>query len=214
MEKTSKLYGDLPIDLGRVDLDCFEMMFWLYLPVKLPYSKVIVPDTLKKYEILLDMVRDDLGDWEDKYVYMTAKTLWVNPDNTGNRAGWHSDGFLTDDLNYLWYDKNPTKFFCNGDKRYVFTKDHVVSLVEMDRLCESSGHSITYPEKHLLKLDERVLHKVDTDIDAGVRTFIKISVSNHPYRMVGNSINHSLTGNWTKFERGSERNCPANGGET
>lgn len=209
MEMTNSIYGEQPVDLGFVDLNCEEMMFWLYCPVKLPYSKVVIPDNLKKYKIILDKVKEDLKDWEDKFVYITAKTLWVNPENPGNRPGWHSDGFLTDDLNYIWCDSNPTVFFYNGDKRYAFSKDHSQSLVEMNNTCEYSGYHQKFPVKHLLKLDERVLHKIDTDIEPGLRTFAKVSVSRHPYKMKGNSINHELTGDWCNVERGSERNCPA-----
>lgn len=213
MEMTEVIYGELPVDLGFVGLDCREMMCWLYLPVKLPYSKLVIPSNLKKYQLLLDMVKEDLGDWEDKFVYITAKTLWVGKGNLGNRPGWHSDGFLTDDLNYIWYDKNPTLFHYNGNKRYSFSKNHEYSLLQMGATCIYSGYPMKYPEKHLLKLDERVLHTVDPGIEEGMRTFIKVSVSRHPYKMIGNSINHELTGDWLDTERGANRNCPAGLGE-
>ena len=213
MERTEDIYGELPVDLGFIDLDCKEMMYWLYLPVKLPYSKVVVPPNLEKYLPLLEVVENDLGNWQDKFVYITAKTLWVGKGNLGNRPGWHSDGFLTDDLNYIWCDKNPTLFFYNGDQRYSFSKHHEDSLVEMNNTCSHSYYPVKYPEKHLLKLDERVLHKVDPDVEEGIRTFVKVSVSRHPYKMIGNSINHELTGDWLDTERSLSRNCPAGLGE-
>lgn len=32
------------------------------------------------------------------------------PNCSFNRMGYHSDGFLTDDINYIWCDNNPTIF--------------------------------------------------------------------------------------------------------
>jgi hypothetical protein len=80
---------------------------------------------------------------------------------------------------------------------------------DMDRLCESdSSKHFRYANKHLMKLDQRVLHKVDTNIQAGLRTFVKISVSKDVYALKGNSINHALPIAEVYQERGAERNCP------
>lgn len=66
-----------------------------------------------------------------------------------------------------------------------------------------------YAVKHILRLNQAVLHKVDTRIAPGVRTFIKVSVSNHRYALRGNSINHDLATDWIYEDRQAERNCPA-----
>jgi len=210
MIKTDAIYGALPVDLGRIDLSPTEMMFWLYCPIKLPGMQLVsVPDNLMQFRPLWEAARADCaGQWGESYVYITAKTLWATPENPGNRPGWHSDGFLTDDLNYIWSNANPTIFFDNGE-RYSFSADHGVSLAEMDALCQSrSAHYRTYPEKHFLRLDQTVLHKVDTSIKPGLRTFVKVSVSRHRYALRGNSINHELAPEWQYQDRQAERNCP------
>ena len=168
-----------------------------------------LPDNLAQFRVLVATASLDAVDvWADSFVYLTAKTLWVSPENPGNRPGWHSDGFLTDDLNYIWSDANPTVFFHDGH-RYSFAADHAASLPEMDTLCEASDFDWrTYPDKHLLRLDQTVLHKVGPVEKAGMRTFIKISVSRHRYALKGNSINHELAPDWAYQDRLETRNCP------
>lgn len=210
MKRTEAIYGELPIDLGFIDLSPVEMMFWLYCPIKLPGSHALsIPDNLRQFRRIIEAaIRDSADVWTDKYIYVTAKTLFATAENPGNRPGWHSDGFLTSDLNYIWCDANPTVFFSDG-RRHSFSADHNVSLSEMDDLCERFDRNhITYPVKHLLRLDQTVLHKVNTNITPGVRTFVKISISKDRYALAGNSINHKLGGDWTYQPRGAERNCP------
>lgn len=212
MQKTEKIYGTLPVDLGLIDLSPSEMMFWLYCPIKFPDDGLYyLPPNLRQFSpLVLSTMKDALacGKWYGNYVYITAKTLWTTPENPGNRPGWHSDGFLADDLNYIWCDSNPTIFF-EDDRRHSFSADHKASLKEMDELCEQAvlAH-YTYPVKHLLRLDQTVLHKVSTNINKGLRTFVKISISKHKYALRGNSINHSLDYDWEYTDRQEERNCP------
>ena len=217
MQKTDAIYGALPIDLGLIDLSPSEMMFWLYCPIKMPGQLIWnSPPNLEQFEPIIGAVSQDcsLDAWRESYVYITAKTLWATPENPGNRPGWHSDGFLTDDLNYIWADANPTVFFFDG-QRHAFSADHSASLSEMDALCEEPVAAAfdhrTYPVKHLLRLDQTVLHKVATNIRPGVRTFVKISVSRHRYALRGNSINHELAPDWAYADRQAERNCPIGG---
>lgn len=55
----------------------------------------------------------------------------------------------------------------------------------------------------------RELYKaIDSLSTAGVRSFVKISVSRHRYNLVGNSVNHLLGLNWPMAERMPERNHP------
>lgn len=82
----------------------------------------------------------------------------------------------------------------------------------MDELCEADPTThLYYSTRHLLKLDQRVLHKVTTNIEPGLRTFVKISVSRHKYALRGNSINHELVLGWDYQDRKAERNCPIGG---
>lgn len=209
--QTDPIYGAPPVDLGLVDMSPVEMMSWLYCPIKLAFSvDEEIPDNLKQFSPLIDRVAEDVGAdrWHENYVYITAKTLWVNAENLGNRPGWHSDGFMTDDLNYIWADANPTVFWVRN-RRISFTADHNLALIEMAHCEADPDNHVTYPLKHLLRLDQTVMHKVATNITAGMRTFVKISVSQHKYTLKGNSINHRLAPDWQYGERTAERNDPA-----
>lgn len=214
-----KLYGNPPIDLGLIDLHPEEMMFWLYCPIKVPLRSVVIPANLRQFSPIVDAVRSHcMGDesdahrWGASYVYITAKTLFVTADNPGNRPGWHSDGFMTDDLNFIWYDGNPTLFW-EPYRLVNFSEDDQLSLSEMEAI--ASKHSQfhrTYPNKRLLRLDETVIHRVADVTKPGVRTFVKISISRDRYNLVGNSINHDLNLGWDYVGRSDERNQPAPGG--
>lgn len=212
--RTEAIYGAAPIDLGLVDISPVEMMFWLYCPIKLAGKiQPVLPPNLRQFRPLVDAVERDLNSlaWFENNIYLTAKTLWCTPENPGNRPGWHSDGFLTEDLNYIWADANPTVFWESHD-RVSFTADHRASLAEMEAVCEpDANRHRCYHLKHLLRLDQTVMHKVATEIAPGVRTFVKISVSKHRYDLKGNSINHYLAPDWAYQERSAERNHPIGG---
>lgn len=202
-----KLYGDAPIDLGLIDLSPKEMMFWMYCPIKLPGQHLErYPANLRQFMPIVSAVDLDLGNneiWLNSYVYLTAKTLWVSKDNPGNRPGWHSDGFMTDDLNYIWSDRCGTEFW-EPPFRTTFTQDHHASLAEMEVMA-ALGPVQTYPDKHLLRLDEKVIHRVAENLTSGMRTFVKVSVSKHRYDLEGNSVNHAFP-KWEYAPRGAERN--------
>lgn len=51
------------------------------------------------------------------------------------------------------------------------------------------------------------------DITPGMRTFVKVSVSDKLYALRGNSINHKLGLVAEYGPRGEERNCPIGGEE-
>lgn len=203
-----KLYGTPPVDLGLVDLSPVEMMCWQYCPIKLPGdSYPTIPDNLYQFDELVYRAYLDCGSdrWKDSYVYLTAKTLWVSPENPGNRPGWHSDGFMTDDLNYIWSDRNGTEFWL-PPQLHSFTQDHDASLHEMEKMA-NFGPIATFPDKHLLRLDEFVIHRVAPKVTPGFRSFVKISVSSERYNLVGNSINHAFPA-WDYVPRKEERNHP------
>lgn len=199
------IYGNLPTNLGPIDLSPSEMMYWMYCPIKLPgTTKATIPENLKQFGEIILAVQQDLGErWERSYIYITAKTLWVSGDYVGNRPGWHSDGFGSDDLNYIWADRAPTEFVQGS---WTFTDDHVVSLTEMEHTAQGLP-IVTYSDKVLLKLDPSVIHRSPVNFEAGMRTFVKISVSDNQYNLQGNSINHELPG-CILMPRGVERNHP------
>jgi len=192
-----------------VDLSPTEMMCWLYCPVKLPGSRLSVPPNLEQFKPILLMVMADCAErWVESYVYITAKRLFVTPEGLMNRPGWHSDGFMTEDLNYIWCDTSPTVFW-EPESCVRFVQDHNLSLIEMEATCEpDTYHHRVYPLKHLLRLDEAVMHKMAPVKQPGFRTFVKVSVSEHEYRLSGNSINHDLAPHWAYVARQEGRNAP------
>lgn len=213
MPKISEpLYGTLPKYCGPVELDLHEMMFWLYLPVKLPGQVTCtVPDNLHTLMPLLAAVYSHTSkdQWLSSFVYLTVKVMPVTPGCSFNRPGWHCDGFLSDDINFVWYDSIPTEFFCDGTRHY-FTEDHDLSLEEMENLCIGKT-PITYAPKTLLKLDQFVLHRTGECERAGVRAFVKVSLSKDLYRLKGNSVNHKLAPDWKYLDRKYTRNHPSEG---
>lgn len=212
----NKLYGNSPDDLGFIDIPDAksEMMYYLYLPIKVPGTRWLeLEDRLMKYLPLLEWVAGDHDNreenWYDKYIYFTVKTLYVSPGNLGQRPGWHSDGFMTDDINYIWYTDVPTVFWIHPDWQYPFLQDHELSMIQMNELVNNTGVRVKYPNKHLLRLDETVIHKPDNESSfAGIRTFVKISVSEHIYALEGNSRNHNIDLGVEYSPRQKQRNCP------
>ena len=204
-------YGFAPDDLGPINLSPNEMMFWLYCPISLPGLWVRqLPANLRQFRPIVDAVHSDSGErkWDESYVYLTVKTLFITPENPGNRPGWHSDGFLTDDINYIWYDSEPTLFWVASDPVHL-PADHQESMTRMESLSKRCGDIVSFPCKHLLRLDQSHIHRVADISTSGVRTFIKVSVSRHLYGQIGNSINHGLDYQRPKFHRTAIRNCPA-----
>ena len=200
----AKQYGKAPISLGHFDLECNEMMCWLYYPVKFPKSDYRYVENLKFVEPLLEAVHNDLSreDRQKNYIYLTAKRLYVTPQYIGNRPGWHSDGFGTNDLNYIWYDRDPT-LIC--EQPFELSPDHHKSMEEMVEQVKEENIT-TYPCKNLLRLDQSVIHDTNVPKDEGMRTFIKISVSEHKYNMAGNSHNYLFDYDWKMCNRDHTRN--------
>jgi len=206
-ETGPKIYGAAPIDLGKVDLSPTEMLFWLYCPIKLSnIDEIVVPPNLEQFWPIINACWDasDPAEWHSRYVYLTAKTLWVTNDNPAQRRGWHCDGFMTDDVNFIWYDSEPT-VFAVGPELVAFTQEHKKALEEMDAAGEAF-RNFSYPVKHLLRLDQTVLHRVGDFGAPGMRSFVKLSVSRHPFNLVGNSVNHALAPDWQYAKRSATRN--------
>ncbi|WP_259384425.1 hypothetical protein, partial [Bacillus thuringiensis] len=58
------------------------------------------------------------------------------------------------------------------------------------------------------RLDQRVIHRSPVNFEAGMRTFVKVSISADRYDLEGNSINHLLPDRWPLRPRQVERNHP------
>jgi hypothetical protein len=212
------MVGNLPKDLDLIDLSPSEMMFWLYCPIKLAESNSVqLPSNLLQYQPIVDTVFRDMkatqywvnefdNDWYNSYIYLTAKTLFVSGDYIGNRPGWHCDGFGTEDLNYIWYDSAPTDFLI-CENTFEISDDCDISMKQMKSAAQHRRLA-RYPCKHLLKLDHTVVHRSPIEFNAGIRTFVKVSVSRDKYNLEGNSINHDIDFQIELKSRTSERNHP------
>ncbi len=203
------IYGNAPRDLGHFLLRPAEMMIYLYLPVKMAgIDSIRVPQRLNYMsDVLLESLRDastSLGTLTDHYVYVTAKTMWVEGTFSGNRPGWHADGYGSNgDLNYIWYNMNPTEFA--EQDFHDIPDDDFQSMVEMERQIDHT-RIVTYENNTLLRLDESVVHRVNPVIESGMRTFIKISVSRHCFNLKMNSHNYLFDYDWSMHDRGEVRN--------
>lgn len=204
-------YGELPINLGVHEIECNEMMFYQYLPIKMVgETQPIYEPRLKCFDELVGIICCDyigtygLDNYVESFVYLTAKHAYQNPGCSYNRPGYHADGFMTDDVNYIWSDACPTIF---NKTEFQLTMDDSGSLVEMEQQAIKENE-ITYPVNSLLRLNQFNIHKV-ADIEVGcMRTFIKISISKDKYDLSGNSHNYLIDYNWEMKERKIERNIP------
>ena len=205
------IYGEAPKHLGLHEVQCEEMLFYQYLPIKLAgQTKPLVESRLDCFKELIGNICCDfvghrgLNEFMNSYVYLTAKKMYQSDGCSFNRKGYHSDGFLTDDINYIWCDKNPTVFNLTN---FNLTLDDTESMEEMEAQADDLK-VLSHPENSLLRLDQYNIHKVSESKEMVLRTFIKVSFSLDKYDLKGNSKNELLDYNWTMRDRDTERNIP------
>lgn len=214
-------YGKPPEAIAEFEIpEWDEFMHYLYLPVKMPYSNYRLPPNLAFLRPVLTAVYgDQSAKWYNSaYFYVTARRGYATPENPLNRPGWHCDGFGSDDLNYIWWDRWGTRFseieFPN------ISDDHIKSLRQFEdeiawhRQHHSSATAWkTYPDKTLYRLDRYVVHNTPiVPAPGGMRSFLKISVSEHRYNLVGNTHNYLFDYDWKMYPRDILRNDPARAG--
>lgn len=203
------MYGKLPVWLGTFEVKVEEMFHYTYLPIKLKYGKITVEPRLNPFlELIYACEEDFLKDYgwscyDEHYIYLTAKNLYQKENCGFNREGWHTDGFMTDDINYIWSNKQPAIF--NFSKFDISPCDER-SMDEMIFQAKKENNK-TYPNKSLLKLNQYVIHRVGP-IEEGLRCFFKLSFSKDRYDLKGNSHNYLLNYNWKMRDRQIERNIP------
>ena len=193
-----------PINIGEFTTTCRELMYVLYMPVRLAGQyTVTVPKSLAGYADLVKMALAYEGNSADgKYVYLTVKRLWAEPHCVGGRPGWHTDGFGTDDINYVWVDKDSTEF-CN--QKFSLSDDHIISIQEMDEQAKQEN-IFQYPERDVIRIDANHVHRCPENVTSGYRTFARVSISENKYNLAGNAHNHDIGYNWTMNDRALERN--------
>jgi hypothetical protein len=138
-----------------------------------------------------------------RYWYLTVKYHYVV--GSGNRPGWHIDGFLSQDINYIWSDCVPTEFCVQS---FELTEDHEKSLVEM-QLQACQRHITSAKPNELVRLTPSIVHRAVEGSNTHLRAFVKISCSNKEYNLKGNATNPRLVVPWLNTcERRVYRNHP------
>lgn len=206
------VWGVEPEILGEYDLKPSEFQYYVYLPVKMAgRGCFLLPPNLDWMADLLHNVKTDTDD----YVYVTVKHMIHQAGCPVNRPGWHSDGFGTDDENYIWYDSQPTEFAIGDFETYeCVPEDDKLSLDHFERWAlflklEGKMEFTTYPCKTLIKMDQHVIHQVSEKPFTGTRCFVKISVSKNKYDLQGNSHNYLFDYDWEMKPREVTRNQPS-----
>jgi len=197
-------YGIAPEVVGEfVTPDC-DLMFVLYMPVRLAgQSDITIPRHVEGYRDLVEAALAHEGAAADgRFVYLTVKRLWVEPGCVGGRPGWHTDGFGTTDVNYIWADCDPTEFCIQP---FTLSDDHEISMRQMEE--QALPENIrTYQPCDILRLDARHVHRCPVNPKPGYRTFARVSISDDRYDLIGNAHNYDLDYNWIMHPRGSVRN--------
>lgn len=208
-------YGTLPKEVGTIQNGIDEMMFYQYLPVKDKNSFVFsLPDQIDNDFIveLLTIINHDfinlrgVPEFKEHYVYLTVKHLYVTQEMSLNRPGIHSDGFMTDDINYIWSNEQPTIFY-SGEFPNVPMDDElsINYFEERKQYCER----VVYPNNTILRLDQFNIHETNTiEQFSGLRCFVKVSFSKDRYDLKGNARNGYITSGWNYRERKQTRNIP------
>lgn len=209
-------YGQPPAPLAMYSVECKEMLFYQYLPIKMigEFYKPVYEDRLSCFNELIGAICCDyigvygLDSYMASYVYMTAKYLYNQTGCPFNRPGWHCDGFMTDDINYVWSDNNPTEFNCSD---FALSQDDELSLSEMQEQANPYA-TFCYEKGTLIRLNQFNVHRVAEGASAGMRTFLKVSFSKDKYDLLGNSHNYLMDYNWEMKPRKESRNIPQNQG--
>lgn len=206
-------YGQLPVIIGNIESIEAEMSFSQYYPIKMPDSKGRFERRFDPYTDLIKICacdfRENFGPEElnKSYVYLTVKNMYQEKGgNSFNRHGWHSDGFLTNDINYIWSDCGST-IFNNSD--FNLSNCDKKSLKEMSKQALECNN-LTYEDGLILRLNQFVIHKVAGIEKSSIRHFVKVSFSRDKYDLKGNSQNHLLNTNFVYRNRDTERNVPQN----
>jgi hypothetical protein len=207
METRKLNFGCEPLNLGSFDLKFDEYCFYMYFPVKFPNSMLKIEKRLMPILPLIQTVMQNEPEIKNKYIYITLKNQFLPKGLAHNRPNWHSDGFGSNDTNYIFYSNTPTEFCIQQYKN--ISEDDSVSLKQFEG--QSSEHSIvTYPNNTLLKLTPENIHRIGFKKEDGVRLFVKISVSDKEYALVGNTHNYDFDYNWSDKikKRELHRNTP------
>lgn len=207
-------FGDAPVALGRFPFDLREVMYYLYLPVVLHDDlEIRLPPNVEVCRPMIQYcMADALGlfgrrkkQHSFRYVYLSARKGWATPDNPLNRPGWHSDGFGTDDLNYLWWTGPGTRFAIQRFEN--ISDDHLVSLQQFEAQVRDECVLSDFREKQCYAVHPGVVHATPLIEAPGcMRQYVKVSLSNRRYNLENNSHNYLFDYDWPLHPRAEMRN--------
>ena len=205
------MYGKAPRVVDVFHNTGNEMMFYQGHPIKLVGQSAVKLEErlINSFEKIISTVCCDfigefgLDKFVSSYVYVCAKRLYQTKEKSFNREGWHTDGFMTEDITYLWSDASPTLF---NSSDFSLTQDDVVSLQEMQEQADPKK-SYKYRYGTLLQLDQYSVHRCEPTHDC-IRSFLKITFSKDKFDRKGNTHNYLLDYNWEMKPRSQHRNIP------
>lgn len=204
-------YGELPKVIDSIEVNVKEMMFYQDMLIKHQRSTKFLIE--KRLDIFLPIIDSAVSDfiynygmerYLNSYVYLSAKHLFQPKQEPFNRPGWHTDGFMSDDITYVWSNKNPTVF---NHSQFTLTQDHALSIKEMEGQAKPEKN-LTYLENTVLRLTQYNVHKVAEVEHSGMRAFVKVSISKDKFDLIGNTHNYELSYDWEMKPRNIERNVP------
>lgn len=197
--------GNPPQLIGTFDFDLSEVMYYLYLPVRMRDASpdVLLPPNVECCRPMIDAALR-YSDYDYRYAYLSARKGWATPDNPLNRPGWHCDGFGTHDLNFVWWVGPGTRFA--EQKFHDISPDHVVSLQQFEAQIRPENVR-SYPEKQFYALNPSVVHATPLIESPGcMRQYVKVSLSDHCYNLENNSHNYLFSYRWPLASRAVARN--------
>lgn len=194
-----KMVSELPNGVvSNYDVTNLEYCNIVYMCIKQAgCSEYQIPDNLKYLvnRVLSDVYRLSPSLYEDdwtKYCYITIKKGYIQDNSFPNRDGWHSDGFMSDQENFIWSDsiEVPTEVALG---EFNVSDCHIKSLGEME---EQANHlSVAKLNINTLyDMKQHCIHRCtkNTSGRAILRTFIKITFSKELFNCVGNAWNYKL----------------------
>ena len=197
---------------AEYDVESLEFCNVVYMCIKQAgISEYSIPDNLKE---LVDSVISDIytlspelydNDWT-KYCYLTIKKMYVQPNSYGNREGFHIDGFLSDQENFIWSDCEATPTEVSIGK-FELSNNHETSLTEM---MAQASYNFTEQLKpfNLYDMNQSIVHRPTKNLsnEAILRTFIKVTYSKELFNCVGNAWNYKLPHIKPSVKRNQNRN--------
>lgn len=200
--------GIAPRNIGLVDTNISEVMYYLYLPVTMGDSELLLPPNVECLRQLIQRASRAAhglsGKFHD-YTYLSARKGWATPDNPLNRPGWHCDGFGTTDLNYVWWVGPGTRFAVHPFAD--ISDSHKESLRQFEEQIDPARVIEDLPERNLFELTPEVVHATPLIRAPGcMRQYVKVSFSDHKYNLENNSHNHLFNYSWPMLSREITRN--------